>query len=203
MGLRRGSETLLPAPEAPSPAAGSCTDAKWERLSLGCPPAGLLSRCRGKSQWGQAAANVYGVRAVAGLRAAAVNDPSLHRRLFFPLSARFSGLPCAEGRYLMFSDSCPFCCQCWCPRSHTKLSNCLRRQHAPPASRASRPAAAVSVCLSVYMIYIHTSPLLSVSVCVHSRTTPMLCWVQRCTTVHLPPAPCHRVSCVPHRRVSG
>jgi len=130
---------------------------------------------------------------VTGLRCCAVKHPSLHRLLFFPLSAHFSGLPHAERWYLMFSDSCSFCCQCWCPWSKTELSNCLQWEHTPPAAHTCRLAAAVSVCVCIY-IYAYLYISLHVCVCAFAHH-PDACRMQRCTTVHLQPGPCPRGLC--------
>lgn len=110
-GCRHGGETLLPAPPQAQLRDGSCWVTHGSEAGDSCPQVSpswgsgpsLLSGHWGCShpwtspgRWGQAVASAFGARAVTGVRCPAVKYPSLHRLLFFPLSAHFSGLPHAE-----------------------------------------------------------------------------------------------------------
>lgn len=142
----------------------------WDRRCVGICP---LSSCRQRCEH--------------GLMPCSKTSFFLQAALFSPLSAHFSGLPCAERWYLTFSDSCPFCCQCWCPRPKPS-----------PRGTPLRPRthAGSSVCVCVCAsIHVFLSPCL----CVCSHAPP------QClsgTTVRLQPGLCpralsHSVSRVP------
>lgn len=116
----------------------------WDRRCVGICP---LSSCRQRCEH--------------GLMPCSKTSFFSQAALFSPLSAHFSGLPCAERWYLTFSDSCPFCCQCWCPQPKPS-------PRGTPLRPRTHAGSSVCVCVCIY-----TRISLSVSVCVQPRTAPV------------------------------